>query len=380
MSLQIVRQAFLLTIVTWLMVVPRLSSEGINIVTRTYEAGANRFWANENPYRLPIEGGDRYEYSPFFAMFYRLFTLLGGQAQALLWAAFNLAVFWLGISCWCRLERASPWWLILTMIAASMELNGSVLYQQINACIVGMTLTALWLFQKKNFFWAGLLITIATNIKPLPGIFALALLFPIQIRYWLGLFAGSAITLLVPALIVGFSNDYFFHLRWFETLGETLRLVRPGQLDIASAIEQLGFPTLGRFAQLGVATISLVLLFNPKKEKQWGTWCSLGLCAILLVSSRSESPSYVLLAPTYVFIGQEIAAHKGRFRWPFAILLLSGVFFATICFNDLWPKWLWNPHARSNLSKTLGASLVWLTAVGLTTRKAGTRPKLEDFA
>ena len=363
------RQSLVLALVSFLFVIPRLYSAGTNIVTETYRLGALRFFNGTNPYALPLIGGDRYEYSPFFCLVYGPFTLLPLKLQALGWAFLNSFVFWLGVCAWVRLRTKSSRWLFLAFIACSMELNICLLYQQVNALLIGIVLIGLANFRDRRYLSAGMLLALATNLKTLPGIFAVSLLFPLRSRYLFGLTLASLVVLLAPAMFVGFLEDIHLHMSWFGRLIDAYGMVTPLQLDAASTFHRFGMKGLGLFIQSLVLILSLIALFmtSAKKITNWPAWIVVGASAVLLVSPRTESPTFVLVAPAYVLLMAYLQTSRAssRVRAAGISVLCAAIFFITLSFTDVWPKVWWNPGSLKYATKCWGTLVLWAMAIGL---------------
>lgn len=359
-------QALALASLSWLLVAPWLLRTGTNIVTKTYETSAVRLWAGVSPYLQPPPGaGDWHKCSPFFSLLYSPLAQLPPGAQAAIWAAVNALVFWAGVSRWFRLEKKSAWWAWVALLATSMELDGSLRYQQTNALLAGIILFGIADYRDGRFFRSGLVLAIGSDLKILPAIFALPLLFrPWRKEYAKGLALGSLVAFLAPALVVGLARDVGFHLDWARLLLRDLGA--PGLLDIESVLSSLGTaPALARAVRLGVIGVSLLLLFARRLPLP--IWTALGLYTVLLASPRTESPTFVLMAPTYVLVARYLAEEGAG--WREAAALGVGFFFVTFTFNDLWPKQLWNPLPLHYVTKTLGVIPLWVLSAFLLMRR-----------
>lgn len=157
-------------------------------MTHTYAFGSGQFWAGLSPYADSRGAGDWFKYSPFFAWFYTPFAKLNSSLQAGLWEVFNIICFWTGVSVWFPWKKLDSKWLWLGFLFCSMEADGSLRYQQINACLVGLTLLGLYLYRTQRLRSAGLLVTTATNVKILPRLFLIGLLAPVRKKYRQGIF------------------------------------------------------------------------------------------------------------------------------------------------------------------------------------------------
>lgn len=354
------------TLLSWLSVVPRMAREGTNIVTETYRLGTLRFWAGVDPYALPLLGGDRYEYSPFFCLLYSPFAFLPLKIQALSWALFNCGVFWAGVCLWVRIEKKNFWPLLLAFIATSVELNISVLYQQINALLIGLSLIALHLYKERKFAWAGFLITLATNLKTIPVIFALPLFFPLRKEFFKGCLLGSFFTLFFPVLFVGWNKNIFFHEQWIERLLSSFVLLRGDELNIASLFGSFSLAKTGVVLQISILILSMgLLVFSSLRAKQLPNfyWPVIAGCCLLLVSPRTESPTFVFMAPGYVLLTKACLDDERSKAGAILLALVIVFFCTTFIFTDAWPRHAWRPLGPGYPSKTLGTLLLWLLAV-----------------
>lgn len=246
-----------------------------------------------------------------------------------------------------------------------MELNISLLYQQINALLIGTTLYALALFRDRRFVQAGILLTLATNVKMYPGLFALALLFPVQKKYWLGLILGSVIALLAPAIWVGFRQNVELHQFWIGRLTEAASYVRD-DLNLASVLARQGHRYLGSVLECVLVAVSLLSVLLLKNYRSSILWIVVGSTLILLINPRTESPTFVYVAPAYLFLTAVLFKLKdNKVLWlGLSVLILCG-FAMTFSFTDIWPKFLWNPGTYRYATKTIATLLMWTLAVFL---------------
>ncbi len=344
-----------------LAVAPRFYAVGTNVVTKTYAFAAMRLGNRQTPYVAPSGERDWFKYSPLFGLAYRPFAALSPFTQAVSWAALNILFFWCGIRCW--LTRKSSWVILFALLGASAELNISLLYQQVNALLIGIVLIALAAYRDQKFRTAGALLAIATNFKIVPVLFFLGLA-PFGPTLFLGAFIFSSLLLLaLPALWLSPSINWALHQTWLSILMKDA--ASPGLLDVQTVFSAWGLPSLGSFLRWFVLGGTLVLLWlRTRWNLKWEPWIALGSLCILLFSPRTESPTFVLMAPVYVLLCAYASTLPSSFRA--ALLGSLGLAFLTITFayTDLafFPAWPSHPPFSS---KTIGSLQLWVVLAGM---------------
>jgi Glycosyltransferase family 87 len=358
------QQIAILTLLTACMVLPHLWLNGTNVVTHSYAFGTRQFWLGSSPYANPQGMSDWFKYSPLFAWLYTPYAFLSSPFQSSLWGLTNIFFFWTGVSLWFPWKNLDSKWLWAGFVFCSMEADGSFRYQQLNCALVGLTLVATYLYQQKKYFWAGVLLSFLANIKILPGLFLLGLFFPMRKRYCLGILLSSIICIGVPSLFWGLSKSWTYHVDWITLLTHDTQT--DGLLDIATVLKRIGFSDTKLWALYPISILSLIVMLWPRirpSSFSWDLWMSLGLFSLLLINPRTESPTFVLGGPAYLFLLRFILSlPQKRKLFPLGLWCL-GVFFTTFCMNDLWPRVLWDPGSWLQLNKTLGVFLLWFVSL-----------------
>ena len=136
-----------------------------------------------------------------------------------------------------------------------------------------------------------------------------------------------------------------------------------GLLDIQSVLTRWGAPTLGLVLKLSVAALSLLSLMRGPKS------LSVLLMMLILTSPRTESATFVLAAPAFLFIAESMEELSGKTRWGARFLFMACAFFLTLSFNDLWPKVLFQPKNLHYATKTLGMMGLWILGICLLWRE-----------
>ena len=354
----LLRQAVLLTLVSISAVGPLLWQRGIDVVTRTYSMAVTRLWSGEDLYLPAVAGADLFKYSPAFAFFYTPLAGMESSVQALIWAVLNAFVFWLGVSVWLRVpgKRWSVLWLF--WIATSMELDISLRYQQFNACLAGLALLGVWAFRNRLRGWAGVCLGIAAQTKLLPGVFAIALLFPPRRRYFVALCLSVGLLSLIPFCLRGLDGGVSLYRSWENLLMADMH--SSGLMDVASSFARVGWPVFGLVAKKVVLLVTVILFAANRFQRMTydlRLWLGLGMSALLLLSPRTESPTFVLVAPLILLCAALYPDRKSR-------MVLGLVFFGmTVVYTDLWPKRIWDPRDSYYLSKVGAVFIFWGWAV-----------------
>lgn len=360
------RQTWFFLFISVLFICPYLLLHGTNIVTHTYQFAATQLFKNLSPYIDPKGQGDFFKYSPFFCVFYYPIALLGKNLEAFVWGLVNISVYWIGVTRWVKLESTSSKWLWFAFLACSMELDGSVRYQQFNAFLVGITLIGVAFYREENYFSSGLLLSIGTNMKILPILFLCALLIPLRKRYLLGTLCGFLVTFLVPALVVGWTNNIPLHQEWITVLYKDLYTTT--LLDLATILSRYGVENPRLYYSLPIGIVTAAFLLASRLYPfyfSWKSFIALGLLSLLLLSPRTESPTFVLAGPCYVLLISEALKTEKMVRVSLLTSILMGIALVTLTMNDIWPRFILDVSPLRYANKTFGILVLWFSALSL---------------
>jgi len=355
-----IQQALILGLWSFLAVTPLLLTTGPNVVTLTYQEGANRFFSGINPYSPPSPGVDGFFYPPFFAAAWGVFDFLGPIPKILLWVFINSFVFWLGISEWLILKKNQSKWLWFFLVCVAVELDVSLRYQQSNAVVAGLILIALARLRESKNLKAAILLALATHLKVFPVLFALVLALPFHFRFAVSYLSALLLWFILPMSIVG--PHQAFSLQWQELSFTTGDFSKRQLLDIAACLDRLGYEAFGKILQRTILILgSLILILyravTQNRKFEYGFWYSSFVSLLLLVTPKTESPTFVWAAPAYLFLVKDSS------KRTLAILALIGLFMTLIYSSAFprewvyWFRWNWT-------SKTLAVLALWLLASG----------------
>ncbi len=164
------------------------------------------------------------------------------------------------------------------------------------------------------------------------------------------------ILVFLPAIVVGFPASWTLLLEQFSSLRDesTTRSL----CDIAALFNRLEWPKLGHTIQVVVGIFTLLLfpvvrfVFSDSKLP-FDLWYSFGMSAILLLNPRTETPTFVFIAPAYVFL---VTQPISWIRFASIVAMWS----ITFIYTAVWRPFFHFPLQAEYASKTLGTLLLWI--------------------
>lgn len=368
----------------------------LNIVMRDYCFGGKYFLDGVDPYKStePLGPNNSFKYSPLFAlvaggitkMMPAATTDMQSQVQTQgqwilvqspgkpvqfyansipalvigLWVLLSVGLFALGLRRWCDLSEPGPFCIILVFIAALLDVVISTGVYQINAIATGLLLLGLAEYRDGRLASSGALLVIAANLKIYPIIFLLALLLKFKWRFYLGVVCGGLAALFLPALFVGWTHNISTHIAWVQAVLNTAGSYRI--LDLVSSFERIGLPLLGIMLDKIVFVASLLLFYIYgvfSKKMDWRPWITFGIAAMLLVSPKTEVYTYVMLAPTYLFMIHWCREYESPFvrRFGTIVITLLSAAGASCRFTD--PEW-YRSESTVEIIRVLSALGFWI--------------------
>lgn len=370
-----------LAFVLWsfVLVAPSLLGTGPNVVTKTYFGAAERIVSGQSPYSYLGPDTDAFKYSPLFALLFSPLSIIPSTPATLIFAFLNITVFWLGLIFWSQNLALSLRATILVGIVCSMELDGALRYQQINPFLAGLTLLGGHFLFLKRTLLAALFFAVGVNFKIIPLVFAGSYLLSRDKRFFLGFTSWSFVLVFLPIPFLGIETNLLRHREWFEVLLRDLKAPE-GILDIQTVLVKIGLPPVfslfSKWAVLLASGAILVLIgrrivdSNRDKnklelKKYFCLWFAVGLSSVLLLSPRTESPTFVYAAPIFAFLVPLSNLVEGFSKKLFWAWYGVGFFLISFSFNDLWPKGIWDPLSLFYRTKTLGLFGLWSFSVFL---------------
>lgn len=309
----------------------------------------------------PSEYNDIYLYGPLFALLIAPISMLPEPIGYMTWMLGLSALLLWAIS---KLEL-ELYERIFVGIFSVKELITGLMMMQYNVAIGAMIILAFAFIERDKIAWATFFIVLATLTK-IYGVVALAF-FPFCRRKWAFVGYGVLWTILLLAFsgIMGIDYTLGQYVEWFETLQakhghnlmalmqniSLLGIIRkttglvdyPDWYVILPALVLWGLSYL-RFAQYQAYGYRLAQLSSV-------------LLVVVLLSSGSESSSYVICVPG---IALWYLSRRGQ-RNAWDIFLMIGTFILTSwSTSDIFPKVLKQEIIYPYALKALFPSLIWL--------------------
>jgi hypothetical protein len=366
---------------------PALYNYGHNVVLNAYLLGVERMFLGLNPYLSGGPNADIFKYSPLFAILFYPLSFIPSPWLSLVWALINCGVYWWGINRFFRISELNKRSLLGAFIVLSLELNGTLRYQQVNALLVGLSLGGLSYFRDTGFVRstrAGLAwMSLASNFKVL----GLSLMGPLTVFAPLRWILMSGAWLVLPVLVFGFRENWFFHTEWLGRLVADTE--SSGLLDISTVLQRSGLSgSLAKIVSLGILAISapLLLLLAHRLRQSQGkisalmyTYAALALSTVLLINPRTESPTFVMVAPAFWGMWLVMKSEVFRLGLSRSVIWLSqgmwwiSFWMTSIVFNSIWPRAIYQAELYL---KTYGLALLWLLVLATTLRLLRPEKKL----
>lgn len=321
-----------------------------NSVYPLFVATGEKWCRGANVY-IPV--GD-YRYSPAVAAGFSVLSRLPPAWGTMMWASFNIVLFFFGFLCWARCalpgRRDQDFCAVLLLLATPMMI-GNFNNLQANPAVFGCMLGATAAVVTRRFTLAAVLLALAIYLKLYPLALALVflVLYPRQLswRLALALLVGAALPFAFQ------SPDYAAHsyVQWLDNLqadqrndikvkdayrdlallwrvwGDLLYLGlqkllhlisgHPRQIDYATTFNQQVYTLLQLAGAAAIGGVALRVrrltgaLTTPRREHLLLT---LVIVWLMVLGPSSESATYTMLAPiaTWFFLHAIIAYMEAR--------------------------------------------------------------------
>ena len=284
-----------------------------------YRTAADRLLRGEPLYQ-PTDGHYQFKYLPVFAVVMAPFALVDREAAKAIWFALSAGLLtaflrWSvrGLPERRRSERVLLWLAVLFMLkfyAHELTLG------QTNIMLGALLMGGLLATQVDSPHAAGVLIGLATFVKPYALLFVPWLAFSYGAAVALTTLGVIAAGLLLPAVLYGWTGNINLLVAWFETVTATTEGNLLGADNVSLAAMWAKWLGIGPSAT-ALATLS--------------TGALLGLVAAIWVRRRSvDNPDYLEWALLMLIV--PLLSPQG---WDYVLLLGTP---AVVCLMDRWPE------------------------------------------
>ena len=340
-----------------------------------YDGGTLKFFSGADPYpaefRSGADYGNWFVYPPVFTFLFLPFSsmVLGPAYGAFGWVLLNLLVFYGGVMAVIDQLGGNAifrrWRMVAAIFLVTNEMLGAALGTQSNALVTGLMLLGGVSYARGRFTASGLLLAIAAAIKIHPLVLVLLLALGLEWRFIVSVFGFLLAFTFLPAVVTGWDTLFrlFEHLAaifFADTLHDNFLGIQPALNAYGWFISDKAF-TL--FMLVNAAAVALVCLPKAKDANRLAAASiPLALAFIILFNKRTESLSFVILAPVFLFMllahliakdAGETAEAKLNLR-----LIIAGWMLISYFSSDLFPGPLRDIVDTWHL-KTLGGLLAY---------------------
>ena len=302
-----------------------------------YYQPAKDWWAGLDLYRFNYKI-DGFLYLPQFALFYTPFMVLGHPIGDIVWRGLGLALLSTGV--WRMAQMLAPGrvWIIFALATAAVlpAAVASLRNGEANLHIAGIMLQATVKLRARRWGWAAFWLTGGVVVKPIMIVMTLlagAMYRPVIVR----LFIGGVLIAAVPYL---FQSSHYVSVQYRE-YGHVMSVAaQPPDLycNIRGLLGKMGWVMSQVFFQCmaaiaAVVTLGVCLVAKRRWPEPVCVKFLLGFsaCYLMLCNPRTESNSYVIIAPVIALPAAMLLTVRNRPRAAMGLYVLS---FMLIC--DFW--------------------------------------------
>lgn len=306
----------------------------------------------------PDDHWDLYKYSPTFAVFFGLYSVLPDGAGLTLWNLTNALVLLLAV--W-YLPRLNLWQRNAVLFIAAIELLTSMQNSQSNGLMAGLIILAFGCMERGRYFPAMALLAFSAYIKIFGVVgFVFCLFYPGKIKMALYALFWFVLLALLPLVFVDAPHYSALLQSWQHMLA-------------ADEPASYGFSVMGWLhawfgIDAGKWTVALcgallfMIPFVQYKKFSDPAFRLLALCSVLIwiviFNHKAESPTYVIaLSGVGIWFVQ---ARKTRFNTLLFVLVFV---FASLSPTDLFPAVIRREVVLPLALKAFVCIVVWVKVV-----------------
>lgn len=323
---------------------------------------------------------DTNHYGPLFGLLIAPFTFLPDNLGVILWVMFNALVLYIAI-------RQLPFTLnqqLAVLLICAHELMTAAFAVQFNPSMAAIIILSFVFINRKQDFWATLLIVAGTLIK-LYGIVGLAFFFfsKDKVKFIWSFALWSVVLYVLPMLV---SSPHFVnqcYLDWYDSLshknGENTMSTMQ-DISVMGMIRRVfNYPQLSNTLVLlpGLLLFATAYLrYNWFSNMQFRfLLLASTLIFTVIFSTGSESPTYIIaftgVAIWFMNLDRPVTGFE-IFLLVFALLITS------LSPSDLFPKYVNKHYIKPYAFKALPCFVIWLRIIYETLTRNFSRKSTEE--
>jgi len=307
----------------------------------------------------PLEHWDLYKYSPFFALFFGIFSFLPASLGLILWNVVNSLLLAISINFLPGISQRNKSFILLICI---IELTTSMQNSQSNAMMAALIILAFG-FMERNKIWPAALCIVFSAFIKIFGILALCLFlfYPQKWKAAIATALSVILFLIFPIVVTGVDRLVFLYKSWWVLLSN----------DHASS---LGYSVMGwmeswfnlHFDKIYIVITGFILFsiaFLRIKFYQYYKFRLLYLSSVLLwiviFNHKAESPTFIIaMAGLAISFFMHISLKKIDL-----ILLILSFVFVSLSATDLFPAFIRKEIFQPYVIKVVPCIFIWFRLV-----------------
>lgn len=347
----------------------------------TYNTGTLNFFNGIDPYpsewrqSLSSQYLRWFLYHPSFCVFFFIFSTdgLGMYAGAYSWLILNLLIFWIGfLSLMDLLDSKTGYlkgrWFFLVLILMFNEVQAPLLNHHVNSFVSGLMMLGVAAYMRRNFALSAFFLSVGVTFKILPIVVVLLLFLEFN-RKFISCFLGFLFFIfLMPLLFISF--DFYFEIirHWLtilltEPLHNNYLGLQPTLAHFGWEAGSVFFSIFMMINALAIALAAYKVFYLSGREDFIRLLFPLAVLFLLIFNKRTETPTFVFMAPLYAFMLHAVLHEKQRNNfgrmWVNVIALSVGWLLVTYVYTDLYP-YDFRQIARNNHIKTFGLLVMYV--------------------
>lgn len=306
----------------------------------------------------PIEQWDLYKYTPSFAVFFGVFTLMPDYIGLFLWNLLNALVFLIALVSIPKLDKNKT---ILILAFCMIEFVTSIQNEQSNGIMAGLIILSFSSLERKNYFLATLFVVLSFYIKIFGLVaFALFLFYPGKLKslfyslFWFVLLALPPLVYISPEKYILLIKSYLSLLSHDHSTSIGFSVM--GWLNSWFGI----YFNKNLLVLIGAVIFSIPLIKFSQFKNYNNRLMMLAsvLIWVVIFNHKAESPTFIIaMAGVAIwFVNSEISKIN-------LTLLIFAILLTSLSVTDVFPKSLREIVVLPYALKAVPVIFVWFKII-----------------